>query len=301
MDNSKRESSGPLYFLLSALGVLWLLSQSRTPKKKPKDSIAPNTESAEQDNGREAFSFPGAQSSPPPPATVKTCKCCHHKIPRWEIVLKWLTLAATIGAFAAAAFYAYVANTQLEANERPRVTLENRQDKGIVFFDPLAADNATTFLEFRLEYLLKNFGHSPAYIDIESQVVDQNYPHWIELQELVRKKCDSSESLVRSPKYPWPNVIVQEMNYGQVLQLKITDVMRKEGFAKPTIIGCIWYRSTTTGAIYKTPFAGQISMSTENSGPVRDWSPVKIPLGSVHDHPKPDTKVVDVLIMGGIT
>lgn len=208
----------------------------------------------------------------------------------------------TFGAFAAAAFYAYVANTQLEANERPRVTLVNRQDEGIVFFDSLAANNATTAVEFRLQYLLKNVGHSPAYIDIKSQVVDQNYPHSIELQDLVRKKCDSDEPLVRAPTYPWPNVIVQQMSYGQLAQLEITDAMRKEGFARPTIVGCIWYRSTATNAIYKTPFAGHISMRTEdNGGSVRDWSPVKIPLASVHKRPRPDTRVVDVLIMGGIT
>ena len=299
-----------LYTLLAVSSVVlavWFLSKLKTPIQKIRHPIEPQdyTE-GETANPKQKGANPIPSETNSPPSPSNEWKSRKKRRSPLDLIRLGIEVAALFG------LAWYVSETHrtnnltqqtLDASDRPRVALDNREDEGIVFSegpDNMGANNATTILEFRLTYLLKNFGRSAAYVEVLAELVDKNYPIGINVDTLVQRKCDSDEALIRAAKRQWFTTIVQQMGYNQPLQLKITDAMKKDGFVRPTIVGCIWYRSTTTGIIYKTPFSGQISMSTDDSGKLaQDMSPVKIPIALVHNHPRPRIRVVDVLVMSG--
>jgi hypothetical protein len=127
--------------------ILGLLTAIQKPSKDSKSSITPNTKTKYENDGREVLPALQAQIPPTPQTTEQSCKCCHHKTPRWKILLDWLTFIAALAAAAAATWYACITNGQwqtakdsLEAQTRPwieivqppelQVVEENRLDNG---------------------------------------------------------------------------------------------------------------------------------------------------------------------------
>lgn len=173
-----------------------------------------------------------------------------------------------------------IARSTFEANERPRVIIDDKEGKGISVFLPAASNVARTGLEFRLAYSLQNLGRSPTDVVIKSKAVNKYYyPGSDELHELVRATCETDWPTVNSPKFRWPATFVTQMAFGTYPILDINDATRKDGFVTPTVVGCIWYRSSIeTKTIYKTPFAVQLSMSKDAAGHAVKWNPEKIPI-----------------------
>ncbi len=194
---------------------------------------------------------------------------------------------------------------QFVADNRPWVAIDTGSDKGIVPYEDMQVGiNATIpsdYVKFVLSYSLKNFGRTPAYVEINTEVRDINYPlHGKYLTNMVEQFCeDDYRNRVSLGKNGWPCTIVPgTMNYNRPEILPITEKMRKTGKMEPTVIGCIWYRSTNAGdnAIHKTPFSAQISMKTvapENTAPVAITFPVD---GSTI--PAKKLKTMDVLVVG---
>jgi hypothetical protein len=92
--------------------LLSSFSKSNAPVDESADRISPNQETGEKNDGSNVLSTVMTKIPPSPETTEQACKCCHHKMPRWEKVLKWLTFIATGGAFIAATVYACIAEHQ---------------------------------------------------------------------------------------------------------------------------------------------------------------------------------------------
>jgi len=230
------EPSGLLRTLFVAFsGVLFgvFLSKLKAPPQQSPNRISPKQEAPKENNSGSVLAELTTQITPSPPTTVQTCKCCHHKIPRWKIVLDWLMFAVTTGAFAAAGVYAWIAKSQLDANERPRVSLGKEGTKEQIIVDgPAGSDAGPKTINFPLRYALKNFGHSPAQVSVLAYVINQaNGPSARDLASLAEQKCRDDRPEVSSPNYEWAATIVQEMSFGHdANQLRITEDMRKEEF-----------------------------------------------------------------------
>jgi hypothetical protein len=280
-------------------GVLFglFLSKFGTPINESNNSISPTTKTRDQNDDSENLP-PLVPQIPPSPANPEnSCKCCHHKMPRWKIALEIGILVFTGGAFFATAHYARTAKEQLEANERPRMALDQeRGQEGITLDRGVPSDEGPKTVTFFLRYSLRNFGHSPAQVNITAEIVNQDGGSAGSLTDRVKTKCDTDYAKVKAED-TWPETIVKEGSFGKnENQLKITVEMRENGFINPSVIGCIWYRSPTGGAIYRTGFAGQISMRTDD-----DWNREPIPLtlfrnGIPSTIERSKLKVVDILM-----
>jgi hypothetical protein len=189
-----------------------------------------------------------------------------------------------------------------ETEERPWLGLDNTDDnKGIVPYGSLgasipAANGFGAVIEaakatFYMTYLVKNFGRSPANVEVTTEAVDKSYPTDKERRTLVKGYCDnhsvSAEALLLTI-----NPGTTKVN--RKSELAITpDMIRNHVTIRPTIIGCIWYQSTVGNSptVHKTPFAGHIYWVD----PKRSLQPVPLSQG----HIAPDKlKVVDVFVMG---
>jgi hypothetical protein len=154
-----------------------------------------------------------------------------------------------------------------QQTRRPWVAIDTTGDKGIVPHDALTSDES--FVYFPLRYSLKNFGQSPANVQVDATILSINYAQDAELVHEVDKFCEHPINDEVAPQYDWPAAIVPgTMIYNHTLQLPIKPEMQKEGIIKPTIVGCVWYRATTgdTKTLHKTPFSGQVSRAVDESG-----------------------------------
>lgn len=98
----------------------------------------------------------------PRPANVSdaACKCCHHKTPRWKVLLDWLTFFAAISAVGAAIWYACIthdmwkdANRNFIADQRAWVGLD----------DPVIAKSIDySQKQIELSTKISNFSKTPA-------------------------------------------------------------------------------------------------------------------------------------------
>ncbi len=212
------------------------------------------------------------------------------------LLINTFTLMAVI-------WYACVASQQRDVmqrteklSERPRVALSSET---AISVQHVQFDSSSNFVDFDLDYSLKNFGPLPADVEVIAHIYDQNYIRWDVLNSLVREACKIDEPAVKDLNHAWPVAIIQEMTYGHTTRFNIPPDSIKRGTIKPTIAGCIWYRSTTTHDVYQTPFSGQLSMKFHPAdGRAADGEnpePIRIDqFGDVHSK----IAVLDVLSMG---
>ncbi len=111
--SSPRHNSSEPRSLLKTLayafsGALFglFLSRLETPQRQPVDSLSPKVEPQNKNDSEQIRSSLLSESPPSPQTAEQTCKCCHHKTPKWKIFVDWTMLLATTGAFIAAAIYA---------------------------------------------------------------------------------------------------------------------------------------------------------------------------------------------------
>lgn len=208
-------------------------------------------------------------------------------------------------------------------DQRPWIALDNTTARAVVFYEdlkgggmedvigPAVGNESITdinrrlnanaaYVNFYLRYSIKNFGHSPANVRIHTTVVDQGYPRYKNLLEVIRRENVCGEQ--QDKDWAW-TIVPGGTTYNHISSLEINQKMWETRTIEPTVVGCIWYRSTIgdKSTIHKTPFAGHISMATDEKGqPVQDPSPIPIPLRRLFKSPidKNELKVVDVWIMG---
>ncbi len=188
--------------------------------------------------------------------------------------------------------------------QRPWVALDTANQESIAPYRDLnfvvSGVSGSNMVVFR--YSINNFGHSPANVDIGTKVFNNktDYPrHGAQLLADVQKVCDEDRARVKL----WPCTIVPgAMAYNGGASLKITKEMWETGVIKPTVIGCIWYRSTIGDTTIRgTSFSGNISMVKDGGRKADDLNPIAIqlPKGSTSKVvSKDDWKVVDVLMVG---
>jgi hypothetical protein len=194
----------------------------------------------------------------------------------------------------------------MQVEQRPWVTVDNADDKGIAPYGLLQVapaanrigavfDNTTA--QFYMTYLLKNYGHAPANVDVNTEVVDEGYPKDKDMLKTVQKFC-AKDRIRAEASAPWPLTIVPgTMLFNLPRELKITPKMRERGSIKPSVVGCIWYRSTIGDkSTHSTQFAGHVYWVPERN-PARPPRGLEIPLSSGNIAPE-NLKVLDVLIMG---
>jgi hypothetical protein len=210
--------------------------------------------------------------------------------------------------------------TQAEIESRPWVAIDTAPDKGIVPYGDLTfatsgvsgssvgavsdssivtAPEGAIFANFALRYSIKNFGRSPANVYISTDILNKGYPrHTPQWVIEVEKFCDKNEKMSLSP-HGWPATIVPgeaNLSFRRKLQIQ-KDTLE----IKPTVIGCIWYRSTIgkDEKIHRTPFSGNISMKEDvNHNPADDINPIAIPVSVGKTPPANRMKVVDVWMVG---
>ena len=212
------------------------------------------------------------------------------------------------------------AKDTLATIRRPWVAL-NTADKGILLygdlgfavsgvsgssggsgFNVVTAPEGAQYANFSLCYSVKNYGGSPANVEINTEVINNptNYPfHGPELVTKVDNFCDKDyRDRVSLKQHSWPATIVPgEMNINVRRRLEIPKGTLE---IKPTVMGCIWYHPTIgkDEEIHRTPFSGNISMKEDvNHNPADDLNPVAIPV-SMGRIPKGNLRIVDVMMMG---
>lgn len=155
-----------------------------------------------------------------------------------------------------------------------------------------------TFVEVAVHYWIKNFGQSPAYVEIQQEIVDIDYPtHIPELLTKIDRYCDDDFARVSNRTHYWPATSVPgEMGYNQIVRKQFTEGMNQR---KPTVIGCIWYRSTIgEDTIHRAQFSGHLSLAQDKSGHLAtDLNPIPIPTFPSKVL-RDDLKVVDVSMAG---
>ncbi len=124
--------------------ILGLLTAIQKPSKKSEGGVSPTTKPEQENDGRNVLSSSHPQVVPTPQTTRQSCECCHHKTPRWKVVLDWLTFLAAVGAVAAAIWYACItrkmwsevrsqsrtAQQQLELSQRPWIKITDIRTSG---------------------------------------------------------------------------------------------------------------------------------------------------------------------------
>lgn len=208
-----------------------------------------------------------------------------------------------------------------EAANRPWLGLDNSDNGAIVLNEGVGVANANefrrlyaingfitkeppafvsgVFAKFYLRFLIKNFGHAPASVRINAEVIDVDYPHGDRLLNAMK----NSKVCEEEPKEWMFTVIPGETSYYLIRTLDLqSELIRKRHAIRPTVVGCIDYRFTVgdTKTIHKTPFAGQISMATTKEGNRAGPEPVEIPTLDVLNSKlsRDDLKVVDVWVIG---
>ncbi len=231
------------------------------------------------------------------------------------IEIQTQTAAAQTSANAAKSAADSAAN-QLVLDQRPWVALDTSTDNGIVLYEDMkfGYDTYTSNWErvvsdnrlvanFALRYSLKNFGRSPAYVEISTKVITSpTYPvHGNPLTNKIEAFCDKDyRDRVSRGSHIWPATSVPgTMSYNIPQSMKIDHESVTRGTIKPTVIGCIWYRSTTgeIDRIYKTQFSGNISMKEGNGHRADDLNPIAIPVGNL-PLLKDQLEIVDALNVG---
>lgn len=116
------------YLVAYILGLLTAIKNP--PSQKTKNSVSPTAKSEKENHSRDILLDLHPQIPPAPTNAEYTCKCCHHKAPRWKVILDWLTFLAALGAVAAAIWYACITRhmweemqAQTESQSRPWVGL----------------------------------------------------------------------------------------------------------------------------------------------------------------------------------
>lgn len=228
-------------------------------------------------------------------------------------------LKQAIIATGAAKESAGVARDTLIASDRPWIALDNSSGEPIVFEEPLeveppgffrnisktnaeimrvlSSDNVNAvYAKFALLYTIKNSGHSPANVRLNTKVVE-GYPRAKRLLEVIR-----AENVCEQLPNDWPWTIVPGGNkgYHRIDRLDIKDAIdNPKATIRPTVIGCIQYRSTLENqTIHTARFVGQVSMAVNERGEkVHETNPIPIPVPKFPIPPK-DLKIVDVWMIG---
>jgi len=184
---------------------------------------------------------------------------------------------------------------EMQLEKRPWVSIDNTGEKGIVPFDDLTIQGSTA--NFPLRVSLKNFGQSPAKVEIRADIVNVGYDTGATLLTAVENTC-KSQGQPESTYKGWPATIVPgTITYNHTWSPEITKITQGNEI-KPTIVGCIWYQATTGDtSLHKTPFSGQISMATDSKrAAVEPTNPIQIP--PKRAIAKGDWAVVDILMKG---
>jgi hypothetical protein len=156
-----------LFGLISGFLLSLFTSKFKTPPQKSVDRISPKDQTNTESEETQPLPYLPSQIPPAPSNSENSCHCCHHKTPRWKIVLDVLTLLVTAGAFVAAAIYAGISyemwkemQTQTINSERAWVGLDVP-----ITIDAIAED--PTKIMIKGHYTVKNFGHGPALKEIQ--------------------------------------------------------------------------------------------------------------------------------------
>jgi hypothetical protein len=259
----QNEPRSLLYILFAFFGFFIgrSFSKLRSPENDAAYSRAPNSQPNEQNKRRADNLTPLAPKIPPtPPDTENACKCCHHKTPRWKVVLEVGMLLATAGAVIAAAIYASITHrmwtemqqqTCIQRNaamnaERAWVGLDGspRVDVGLLENGKLGAN---------IQFAVKDYGKGPALsvmagADIVPSRADN--PHIVE--DMLQVNCNlifpfiglkpsapvaSSDDLT---KHQWGHAVFPNQTYGTsvVTGIDLPSAIGKEAY----IVGYIAYR-----------------------------------------------------------
>src|SRR5271166_5874883 len=116
-----QDSQRPRGLLDILVAVLWgvlfgaFFSKLRTPVQ---ESIRPKEESRDKGHRSEELSGFSPQIPPTPTYPENPCKCCHHTIPWWKIILDVGMFIAAAGAFGAAGYYAHITEKMWTESQR---------------------------------------------------------------------------------------------------------------------------------------------------------------------------------------
>jgi hypothetical protein len=194
----------------------------------------------------------------------------------------WSAVIAVLAALAAW-FQAYqareanqIAHDALVANQRPWIGVS-----GIIVDDDLTYTNGGTEANFKLGYVLKNVGHSPAFVKIYGRILDAGDHVKNERQSF----CDARKAEVKRsedglPTSSFTAIPELPMTYyipytnepsgtgewaAQPLVIHMQAVI--DGYFQPYNVGCIFYQSITDKEVHEILFYGEITTVGPDGNP----------------------------------
>jgi len=199
-----------------------------------------------------------------------------------------------------------ISSAALDASNRPWVGVSE-----IVVGDGLNYNEGRTNAKFKLGFVLKNVGHSPAFYKIYGEVIDAGTKLRPEQRYICNKGIDDvKKSGDQWPTTPTPLVVVPELattyyvpytgEPGEEPPLVIKQPLSKDGFFQPYIIGCVVYRSVTdktNNELHETGFYGEITHVGPDGTPPAPYPSKGIRLAD-GDIPMKKLCVINVLSFG---
>lgn len=184
---------------------------------------------------------------PPPPPTDKLATCNYHGTPWWKTLAEMIGIGAVVTYTFVSCNQWKTAERQLEASERPWVSLDMN------IFGPLIFDNNGANLHVR--FSLRNYGHSPAMFWINARF----YPHRMNYQDTEserRKLCFGPQPFAGGPYdetiFPSAENFIPRADYGLTSSKEDIDRMVEKHLIAPLVIACVLYHTSSNNAVRHT-------------------------------------------------
>jgi hypothetical protein len=222
---------------------------------------------------------------------------------QWKML--WVTSFGALAASAAAFFAFWYANTakqQLIAEQRPWISLENRDGKGIAVIKTLdyARDTNGNIMGVKLylEHHFQNTGRSPAFIAPYGRLYDYR-PDSQKFPAMIVDICDTAEHVTRrkntlpddSGTIPWTWMVLpgvpmdSHISYDGFFEdkpMKLSAGSIEKGEFIIFNLGCVIYKTADDKTIHHTGWMAEVSMCDEKGVAVPDREiPIKISDGPI--------------------
>ena len=240
--------------------ILGFLTAIKKPSKDSEGAVSPADKPNNKYSSRKLLS-----EIPAAPASAEySCQRCHHKSPRWKVVLDWLTFFAALGTVAAATWYACItrdmwtevrkqseiASRQLEQTQRPWIVIDEAK---IADNDGLIIGQSAILTTVRIG--VKNIGHSPA---TNFEIFPMLHCCGGLGSDTVKGSCEGNGNSLEGAG----ETIFQErqgLPIGYPVSLSKADVIAywklPPGQRTLSIVGCAIYRSPNSEGFYYTGFS----------------------------------------------